>query len=361
MTTSLPRNDLSILIPDGESLLAPYVVGCLSQIQGWKTHILSDDPETLTRYPSHKQDFLVRRKSGTYEEWTDTLRQIATRKKVDVVLPVDEFAIRALSIYGHELASLTSIAPIPKTNAFDLVADKWSSALFFKQNNLPAPDTIRYEPGRQFEQSLQSLSFPVLTKPIHAAGGKGIQYWESLPGLRAHLEKSADPQKFIIQSFIDGFNTDCSVLCQDGRILAYTIQRELFPERLRFEVTQQIRFVHNEEVLRIAERLVGALQWSGAAHIDMRFDLQNGQYKILEINPRYWATILGSMKAGVNFPYLACLASLGLEFPQPGYRAIPFSNGGTMAVMNILYHIFRTMIRKIIWSIRIASFREKLS
>jgi biotin carboxylase len=347
MSASFPENGLSVLIPDGESPLAPFVVDCLPRDKGWKIIILSDDPAALAWYPFHKQDFLLRGSSASPQAYVDAICQVLTQHTVDVLLPVGEAAIRTLSLFGKDLPASTALAPLPTTGMLDLAADKGSSARFFKQNALPAPDTIQYEPGGLFEQDLKDLAFPVLTKPRHGAGGEGIQFWEQPNELIAHLERSVDPQGFIIQSFIPGFNIDCSVLCREGRILAFTMQRELYPSRLRFGPATQVRFVHNIQAFEIAARLVRLLGWSGVAHIDMRFDRRDGKVKLLEINPRYWATVSGSMLAGVNFPYLACLASLGLEFPPPAYWPILYFSKGSLASLNILPEILRELIRRL--------------
>ena len=60
--------------------------------------------------------------------------------------------------------------------------------------------------------------------------------------------------------------------------------------------------------------------WNGVAHIDMRIDAEDGEVKIFELNSRFWGSILGSLRAGVNFPHLACLSALKIPFPKPCYK-----------------------------------------
>jgi predicted ATP-grasp superfamily ATP-dependent carboligase len=107
-------------------------------------------------------------------------------------------------------------------------------------------------------------------------------------------------------------------LCENGSILAYTIQQGLKAQYLgRLKAMQ---FVRRDDVLEIGQKLLSALNWSGVAHIDFRHDARDGKAKMLEVNGRYWGSLLGSLVAGVNFPHLACLTALGISFVMPTYQ-----------------------------------------
>ena len=116
----------------------------------------------------------------------------------------------------------------------------------------------------------------------------------------------------------------CSLLCLDGKILAYTIQDVEIPNPRAFDNWWGIRFVQNDEVLDLVTKLMHELNFNGVAHIDLRYNEQEKQIKILELNPRFWASLLGSHAVGVNFPYLASLTGLGIPFPVPEYSAESF-------------------------------------
>jgi len=120
--------------------------------------------------------------------------------------------------------------------------------------------------------------------------------------LEQFLRNQEDSADFIIQEFIQCYDLSCSVLCRNGEILAYTIQRGVIPGRERFQPPAGIEFVHQEQVIKNVKRLMQALKWSGIVNIDFIYDENDKQAKILEVNPRYWQSLLGSLFAGVNFP-----------------------------------------------------------
>jgi predicted ATP-grasp superfamily ATP-dependent carboligase len=176
------------------------------------------------------------------------------------------------------------------------------------------------------EPDLPRLTYPVLLKPLAGGSGSGIRRFENstelFQALRARPPETAG---CILQTFVPGRDVDCSVLCHAGRILAHTIQTSLHPRRNPFTVGGVMAFTPHPTALAAVEKTMAALRWSGIAHLDLREDERDGSVQIVDFNPRYWLTLLGSLAAGINFPHLACLTALGLEFPPPAFRLLTYS------------------------------------
>jgi len=321
------NNVFTVLIPDGEKNFSAPVITCLSQVPGLKVHIVSERHLAPSRFSRHIRNYHFIQSIQDPKEWVERICTIAINTGVDVILPVDQPAIRAFSQYQDSIPNPIRVAPLPQLEPFDIAADKWKLAGHLMKNDLPTPSTILYQDNDLFEEELFSIPFPVLTKPVDGNGGHGILYWENKIDMMSYLEKFGKPNHIIIQRFIHGQYADCSVLCKNGSILARTAQKGLLPPRHRFLHTEDIQMIEDDEIFEIVKHLIASLNWSGVAHIDLCYDESDGQYKILEINPRFWGTILGSLKVAVNFPYLACLAGMGIEFPMPGYQDEPFLGG----------------------------------
>jgi predicted ATP-grasp superfamily ATP-dependent carboligase len=324
----------AVLIPDGESVFALSVLRCLAQIPGLRTSILSDDAWAPIRFSRYHTHFCSQRRDNTDEERVEAFYQIVKRTQADILLPVDQRTIRLLSVHAATLAPCTALVPLPETDAFDIAANKWLLAEFLTKHNLPYPPTILYQTHPECDQHLSALPFPVLLKPTHGSYGQGIKKFDTPSALRKFLQTPLDAGAWIIQSFIRGYDIDCSVLCQEGNILAYTIQKGFLEGYHPFAAPAGIEFLYDDETYDMVRRLIKALHWSGIAHIDLRYDDQEKRLNIIEINPRYWGSMLGSLVAGVNFPYLACLVGLGAEVPKMEYQQTRFVAG--KAAINML-------------------------
>ncbi len=321
------KDNFSVLIPDGKSIFALSVLRCLSEVPGLRTYVLSDNPKAPVRFSKYTSQFLNRAKGLNDKKTIDAIRLAVKQTKADVILPVEEKTIRLLSLHRSKFLKLTALAPLADCKTFDIASDKYLLAEFLKQNNIPCPTTIRYQPNSGFDSHLPELTFPVIIKPAIGGYGKGIRTFNNLSELLCFFEKHECSDNYIVQSFINGFDIDCSVVCQDGNILAYTIQKGFLEGYHPFGAPSGIDFIHDDSTLDVVKDLVGKLKWSGIAHIDLRYDEEARQVKVIEINPRFWGSLLGSLNAGVNFLYLACLVGLGINLPQINYQLKRFVAG----------------------------------
>jgi predicted ATP-grasp superfamily ATP-dependent carboligase len=320
----VPLKKMSILIPDGESGFCQSVVMCLSQVRGLRIYVLSTAGNTRSRFSIQKAKYIYIKRGQTDYEWVNSIKQYANDLGIDVILPTGQYAISLMSAHKNLFPLKINIVPLPPLNSFNIAADKWLLAEFLFENNLPLPTTILFKSTDQFSNDLSAIDFPALIKPRNLGGGVGIELWKDQTELLKHLQENKNSEEVIVQSFIKGYNIGCSVLCQDGEILAYTIQKELLKSGSQFGPSGGIVFIYEENVYSLVKQLILKLNWSGIANIDMRYDEKDNTFKILEINPRFWVSLIGSLSVGVNFPYLACMTSQKILYSQPKYLFKPF-------------------------------------
>jgi len=317
----MPR--LSILIPDGESPFAVHVLACLLEVNGLDIHLISKKARTLTRFSRLTRSFHLLRQDQSLLEG---VAEVCEKYKIDLCMPVDTDGIYYFAQHRREMESLVKLAMIESAPTLRTVWDKGLLADFLFTNQLSHPKTITSR--EQFERDGSGIGFPVLIKPRLAGGGVGIEKFMDREGLLSKIGETSDFfDQYIIQSYIEGEDIDCSVLCKEGRILAYTIQKGLYANTTEyFQAPEAIEFLHCPDVLKIAADLLSALKWSGVAHIDLRRKSADGQVVLIEVNPRFWGSLEGSLYAGVNFAHLAVRTGLRETFPPPEYANVRYAS-----------------------------------
>ena len=315
MNNSFEIKPFSVLIPDGESVFALKVLRCLGEIKRVKIYVLSNDRTAKARYSRYCSKFITyteKNESDRLKAIINTLIEI----KVDVILPVDIPTIRLISVNRSKIEKIARIPELPVLESIRIADDKWLTFNWMRENNIASPATFLYEQGNDFEEKFSSITFPALIKPRKGSGGKGIVVFQDKPSLVNFCQENVQSNEVIVQSFIKGFDIDCSVLCKAGEILAFTIQKRSVYLHKPVSGALAIDFLYDESTHQIVKEFIKKINWSGIAHFDLRFDENDQQIKVIEINPRFWASVSFSLFAGVNFPYLACLSTLKCQLPK---------------------------------------------
>jgi hypothetical protein len=100
--------------------------------------------------------------------------------------------------------------------------------------------------------------------------------------------------------------------------------------------------LNNSSVYEVVKEAINKLNWSGVVHFDLRYDEKENQAKVIEMNPRFWGSIVGSYYAGVNFPYLATLLGLKRDLPVINFQQIRYVDASTAIKITIQ----RILLRK---------------
>ncbi len=323
------KESISVLMTDGECFFAIPTIQCLGRVKNLKIYVLANDPAATIRYSRYTYKFFSFPKEEGHAGRLAAIKKILNTEKIDLILPIDQPTIRFLSENGSELLKYAPISLLPTPEAFDIAADKWLLAEWLKKNKLPVPLTLLYQNNETFEQNLLNFSFPALIKPLRGDGGIGIKFFDDPESLIVYCKDRIPSEEYMVQSFIMGYDIDCSVLCQDGIILASTIQKRIIADPFYFGQTMNIDFLFDNNVYNVVKEVITGLNWSGVVHFDLRYDEKDNQVKVIEMNPRFWGSVVGSMNAGVNFPHLAVLLGLKRDFPEIKYQHIRYVDGAT--------------------------------
>lgn len=312
---------MSILIPDeNDDLDTVKILRCLSQAWEVTVHILSTSRSPsvrFSRYCAH----LHHHSSQNDDDWIDAIERIVQRWKIDVLLPVTLRGIQLISQRREAISKITAIPPTPKFELLEQVRNKWWLYKFAKQQSLPVVPSVFLGKRRELisdSLNLDSVKFPALLKPTSLRGGSGIVKVGSSFDLNSALKnkRMIEGADYILQSYIPGVDFSFSVFCKSGEVIAYALWKELLKSKEPFRVPQLVEFTDDKDAVNLGKQLVSAIGWDGVADIDLIFDKRDQMVKILEFNPRFWQSLLGSLIAGVNFPLLACMSAMGEECPD---------------------------------------------
>ena len=242
----------------------------------------------------------------------EQIESTCRKRAIDIVVPVDYPSIMLLSDYGGGIKS-ARVAAVPDAELMRTLHDKWQFSGILSRLGLPQPRT---EIARNAAAlAATQLPFPIITKPVDRWASVGFQIHHTREELERRIAESALGADFplLVQDFIPGQDVGIAFVARHGRLIAQAAFEQPARGVRRYFDAPRLR-----EYVRLLLRETG---YHGVGEIDTRYDPKTDAYRVLEVNPRFWASMLYLTRAGMNFPDL--LMHLDELNPDNGFGARP--------------------------------------
>lgn len=242
-----------------------------------------------------------------------------------VLFPMSDDAVELVARHAEELSSCYQLV----TQGWDIVQwanDKRLTYRMAEELGVPYPRT--WYPLSEEELRGMEIQFPVIIKPAislrlqHALRLKALpasNYQELVSQYRTVAAILA-PGDSMVQEIIPGSGqTQFSVAayCKDGHVLAKMTARRTRQYPIDYGLGSSfVEAIEVPEIFELAEKLVSHMCVSGMLEVEFKYDQQDSQYKLLDINLRPWGWHTLSLACGLDFPWMQYCDLLG-EFPAP--------------------------------------------
>lgn len=242
------------------------------------------------------------------------LIHICNKNQIDkfIYFPIEESAMQQVyRLEGQYPDNL--LFCFPPENSFKLSRNKKLFSNFCVQHNFPVPREYDY---KEIDNK-GTLPNSLILKPIIGSGSQGIKYVDSIEQLRAL--KTLNFKEYIIQEKINQSNPveAALFLCQEGVVESYYGHKRIRTSPKEGGVSVFSKCTINEDLLEISKSVLKKLNWSGFAMIEFMYDSDAKSYKIIELNPRIWGSVMLSEYCGANFMQSYIDLCLGKEISTP--------------------------------------------
>lgn len=272
---------------------------------------------------SHKSTAISFRCDARYDDDPSRLIEFLRTNKVDAVLPMSDNYAALLSENKVRIFEESGCrACVPDYDQLAPAADKLSLMSICETNGLPHPRTVAA--AGLTDNEIGTLRFPVLVKPNHSVGARGIVKVATPDNLRSVIDRvSAAFGECHVQEYVEGGRPYFNVmLYRDarGRCINYAILEIIRYYPLQGGSSSMCRTVDIPGLADLCMRLLDAIGYVGFADLDV-LQTADGDFRIIEINPRVPASLRGAYVSGINFPALIVADTLGEHVS--GYKYKP--------------------------------------
>lgn len=247
-----------------------------------------------------------------------------------VLIPTDDYGVTLASVY-HDLLSKQYRVTVPRWERLRWACDKRLLHELAGRVGIHRPWTKCITAHEEVADV--DCPFPVILKPAIRQKPSSLaipKAWraddrETLCARFKQASRLIPAEHLIIQEVVPGGGEaqfSYAALCKDGCPLASVVAKRLrqYPKDFG-QFSTFVETISEPQVAESAERLLAATRFTGLVEVEFKKDPRNGQFKVLDINPRVWGWHTLCARAGVDFPYLLWLLARGEPVPQLQGRA----------------------------------------
>jgi carbamoyl-phosphate synthase large subunit len=229
---------------------------------------------------------------------------LCRRAAIDVLVPTVDTELLPLCRRRDELAAAGTTVLAPSVATLERCLDKWRLVEACAGLGVTPRSAV-------FDATFDTAgwSFPVIAKPRHGSGGRGVR----LVAARDDLCRTPGDGSYLIQEHLPGLEHSLDVLAYtDGRVAAVV-------PRSRLKVDSGIAVAGcvdvDEHLVAVGRRVAEAIGLTSVANVQVKADV-DGKPRLLEVNPRFPGSMPLTVASGVDMPRLALADALGAPVPS---------------------------------------------
>ena len=242
--------------------------------------------------------------------WAESLNRHLRNYQYDLVIPTDDFTTIVLVENRAELSALSLLA-LPPTEAWLATYHKDRTYALAEKLNVPCPRNFSITTVSEVKALADRMSYPAVIKPLSSKIPQGGSLrWVRQDYARAADElvgKATDMLRIApvsVQEFCSGVGLGQGFLMDRGNVRAVFQYERVHEPPTGGPSSYRKSVPVDERIYAYSTRLLKAIQWTGVAMVEYKYDQARNKVDLMEINGRFWGSLPLALAAGVDFPLL---------------------------------------------------------
>ena len=304
---------MSALVVGSRSRISNAIVRGLG-VSG--VEVFTADTAKLTRSGCSKftsRHFTYRSPLQSEESFFTDLLNIIKISGAEVLLPGDVWLYNYLIKNQDRIGSAIKFVS-PNLEQIEQVATKDRLIDLARKMDFLTPLSIVVHSREDLLRKGSGVSFPVIIKPVNEYHGRGIAFASNTEELLSKISGYSSQRQaagLVVQKFIDGDNYGVGMILGHGEPCAGLCYKQTHQQPVSGGAPTLTESSEFDEPMEILAGILKRLNWHGLCQADFILEKDTGKVYIIDINPRMFGALFTTIAAGINFPYLLYLLSLG--------------------------------------------------
>ncbi len=318
----------NILILDGDHKNTLAIVRHLGAKNKYNIDVVSYSKTSICFFSKFtKEKFVIANPKKDHEQFIEDLVSILKKKNYLLLIPVSYISFQICSYYQSRIKNFTRLI-VADYKKIDIASDKIATYKLAEQLLIPYPKT--FYPKNKSEIKEIAVNFPCVIKAPFEAGKNIVEYAQDREQLQKKYEKICVQYDFddplpIIQEYIQGTGAGFFAYYKNGLLKNYFIHKRIREYPVTGGASTVAESFYDENIYYYGKKILDHLQWEGIAMVEFKRDDKIGEYKLMEINAKFWGSLELSLAAGVDFVQMMIDDASGKEIiPIKSYDNIRF-------------------------------------
>ena len=245
-------------------------------------------------------------------QYVDITLGICKEQKIDALISLNDLELPVLADNKAKFDALGVTVIVSDPEVIDICFDKYKTAQWVESIGLNAPKTYVTLASAKEALAKGEIAFPLFMKPRWGSGSIGLETIDDMEELDIYYHllmkkikktilatASVGDEYIMIQEKLTGKEFGLDVMNDlQGNNVAVSVKLKL---AMRSGETDKAITVDIPEVFEMGRKIGESLKHIGNLDVDI-MQRDNGDYCVLELNPRFGGGYPFSYEAGVNMP-----------------------------------------------------------
>ena len=293
---------------------------------------------------------------GRSDQAIEDIRRIGSRYGGGVLIAISDVDLAWLEQHREKLFPIIPILP-PKM-AFEAALDKKRTIAIAQELGIKVPQTTEVNASADIDGVVESQQFPVVLKwqdpqainPLLQSFGIELIKAEYVYDKRALDEALRRYQPIdrwpLIQQYCPGYGMGQFFYIHEGKAIRRFQHRRVCewpPEGGFSAVCEAVPLDQHVELQAKSIALLNHLGWEGVAMVEYRYDPEQRQAVLMEVNGRYWGSFPLAVQSRAGFALISYLLHTTGELPE---LPDPLQHIRSRNLVNDLKHLVCVMFQK---------------
>lgn len=234
------------------------------------------------------------------------LLKICQKHDIQAIISINDLELPILARHQKEFQKHDIQVIISQPEVIDCTFDKWQSYEYCRANDIPVPHTYLWSQQSEIMLDLQQgvIEFPILAKPRKGSRSVGIYLIHDEKSLLTDMKQTglseiSEDEKVIYQEYIDSDQYSIHIFNNEKLEPVSVVTMVNLVKNLG--ETFHIKTFRDTELTQLGLQIGKKLKHFGPISADVH-QRKNGEYVVLEFNPRISGGYSLSHFAGADFP-----------------------------------------------------------